>query len=240
MELEPRRSPTVVVVQHVEDEGLGLFEAPMRARGVTLEIVAPSAALDRATLDRADGLVVLGGPMGVYEADRHPRLRDELAWLEAALASRTPVLGVCLGSQLLAHALGAAITRAPAKEIGWLEVELTSEARDDALFAEAPSRFHALHWHGDVFELPDRATPLARSAKTAHQAFSYGGFAWGLLFHLEAGPAEVGAMAGAFPEELDEVGLSPDAIVADSERHLDATRAIGAQLVGRWLDLVTE
>lgn len=232
-------SPCVLVVQHVADEGLGLFEAPMRARGAVVEVVGPDASLDASTLARADGLVVLGGPMGVYEADRHPRLRGEIAWLEAALTSRTPVLGICLGSQLLARALGAKVSRAPEKEIGWREVELSPEAREDALFSGAPERFHALHWHGDVFDLPHGATHLAKSALTAHQAFAYEGLAWGLLFHLEAGPAEVRAMADAFPEELEEAGVSRAQIVADAQRLLDATRAIGAQLVERWLDVVT-
>ncbi len=129
------------------------------------------------------GAVVMGGPMGVDEVDRHPELATEREWLAEALRQDLPVLGICLGAQLLARALGAEVSPGERPELGYAPVEVL-DPDDPILGALAPSTT-VLHWHGDVFDLPDGATHLARSAQTEVQAFRHGN-AWGVLFHPES------------------------------------------------------
>lgn len=231
----------VTVLQHVAVEGPGTIADALRAHGLAERRVrvhegdpVPGSAADMA------GLVVMGGPMGVADAPRLPYLRDELRLLGAALRAEVPVLGVCLGSQLLAAALGAVVAPGPAKEIGWFPVSRTPAAAADALFAGAPDRFTAFHWHGDVFALPAGATSLAASEQTACQAFRWGRAAWGLLFHLEVDAAAVGRMVGAFPDELAAAGGDPDAVLAAAERHLPPLAAVGRDVFGRWAALARQ
>lgn len=179
------REPGFVVVQHVAGEGPGLIGALARQRGL---------ALDLRRMDRGEALpdpaaiaalVILGGPMGAYEAVAHPHLDAEQRLLEAAVASGLPVLGICLGAQLLAAAHGARVYPGPAPEIGFGEVKLTADGADDPLLGPAGPAFPAFHWHGDTFDLPWGAVHLATTRPYAHQAFRLGDRAWGLQFHIE-------------------------------------------------------
>lgn len=232
------RERPLLVVQHVEVEGLGLLGELVAEQQLATKWIGPSDALPASAIEDASGVIVLGGPMGVYEADRHPRLRAEMDLLAAAVARKVPVLGICLGSQLLAAALGARVYPGERKELGWFDVTLSAAAADDALFQQAPTPFPALHWHGDVFELPRGATHLASSVLTVNQAFSYGGTAWGLLFHLEARLAEVQAMTNAFSDEVAAVGVAPSELLASTARHADDVRANARAIFGAWLRLV--
>lgn len=155
------------------------------------------------------GAVFMGGPMSVADTGRYPRLAEEIEWLRGAQAAGLPLLGVCLGSQLLARALGAAVVPGPEKEIGFAPVEAL-EAGDPLIAPLAPAA-SVLHWHGEVFDLPPGATALARSAATAVQAFRAGPSAWGLLFHAEADSALVERWLAepAMAEEAREA-LGPD------------------------------
>jgi GMP synthase (glutamine-hydrolysing) len=228
----------VVIVQHVAVEGPGVLGQLLAERGIETLLVGPDAPLVPETVERVRGVVILGGPMGVYEADEHPRLRDEMALLARAVTARKPVLGICLGAQLLAASLGARVYAGPQKELGWFDVTLAPSASDDALFRQAPARFKALHWHGDVFDLPGGARHLASSELTANQAFSHGGSAWGLLFHLEAGVEQVTAMAGAFPEEVVAAGNSPEALLSQTRALAEPTASLARAVFGAWISLV--
>jgi GMP synthase (glutamine-hydrolysing) len=189
-------------------------------------------------LGDAGALVVMGGPMGVYEVDRHPHLADEIHLIRRAIAADVPVLGVCLGSQLIAAALGAEVRPSGRQEIGWLPVTLREGATTDPLFAGAPSTFAPLHWHGDVFALPPGATPLASSAMTEHQAFRAGARTWGLLFHLEADAAKVAAMAAAFGDDLAAAGIDAAAVVAASPAASAAIEALATTVFGRFAAMI--
>jgi GMP synthase (glutamine-hydrolysing) len=228
----------VLVVQHVPQEPPGAIAAAVTAVGRELRFVRPYAG-DRvpADLAGAGGLVVMGGPMGVYEGDQHPFLRDELRLIEAALRHDIPVLGVCLGSQLLAAALGAPVRPSGRQEIGWHPVRLTEAARTDPLWSDLGPEFVAYHWHGDVFDLPRTAVSLAASKLTAHQAFR-AGRAWGLLFHAEVNRALVQGMVSAFAVDLARDGIESQPILEGIDRHLTALERIGKTVFERWATLL--
>jgi len=231
----PAPPPHVRVLQHVAPEGPGLIERALAEKGITVALTRPDLGDPVPTdLEDAAGLLVMGGPMGVYEADRFRFLADEERLVERALHAGAPVLGVCLGSQLLAHVLGARVAPGPKKEIGWFDVTLTAEAAADPLFGGAPRVFCPLHWHGDVFELPGGAVSLARSELTLHQAFRYGENAHGLLFHLEADIEQVAAMARLFADELADARVDVAALLETTQLAADPSATVGAAVFGAW------
>jgi len=228
----------VLILQHVRPEPPGTIAEALDENGIshrTVRIHRNDPVPD--TLD-ADGLVVMGGPMGVGDIDDRPHLSQEIDLIEQALRDEVPLLGICLGSQLLAHVLGANIRPAPTKAIGWAEVVLTGAAANDPLFQNVDALFTAFHWHGDVFTLPDDATCLARTAQTEHQAFRYGTAAYGLLFHLEVTPKTVARMTKAFQDELAQEGLDGATIRRAAMQHETALRDTAARVFGQWSSLV--
>jgi len=182
----------VLAVRHVAHEGLGTIGDALRRNDVPVQIVdAFSDGLPDFDPRMWSGLVVMGGPMNVDEVEKYPNLVEEVRWLERAVEARLPVLGVCLGAQLLAKALGARVYPNKTKEIGWYEIELLP-ADDDPLFcgiakptADRKPQLTVFQWHGDTFDLPKGAELLARSELCENQAFRYGAAAYGLQFHLE-------------------------------------------------------
>lgn len=177
----------LLIVRHVPWEGPhriadAFGDIPLRI----VDVIDEHAPLPRPTEVR--GAVIMGGPMSVNDSEAHPRLEDEVAWIREGLALGTPMLGICLGSQLIARAAGADVAPGPRPEIGWLPVEV-SDPGDPVLGPLAPMTT-VLHWHGEAFPLPPGATSLARSAITPCQAFRIGN-AWGVLFHPEADEALV-------------------------------------------------
>ena len=176
----------VWVIQHIHCETPGTIAEALDREGISIQSVRVFAGEQiPKEMGAAAGLIVMGGPVGVYEQDRYPFLRDEICLIERALNEEKPVLGICLGSQLLASVLGGEVTKGKKKEIGWHTVTLSEAAAVDPLWKGVESSFTAYHWHGDVFELPRGAEPLASSALTPCQAFRYGDCAYGFLFHME-------------------------------------------------------
>jgi GMP synthase (glutamine-hydrolysing) len=223
----------VVVLQHAESESLGTIADALRARGLSVRTVRGDLGNSiPQSLGAAVGLIVMGGPMGVYDHARYPFLSDEIRLIQAAVQAGKPVLGVCLGSQLLAAALGAQVRKGPRKEIGWYPVHL--DAPNDPLLENVPLQFDAFHWHGDVFDLPSGAVKLAHSNLTACQGFRYAN-AYGILFHMEVTEASIAGMSAAFPEELAEAEVNLDRLTRDTERYLPQLRSIGALTFGRWV-----
>jgi GMP synthase (glutamine-hydrolysing) len=227
--------PTVWVVQHHPVETPGLLGDVLRDAGVDVRTfrVFEDPALPDAP-DGVDGLVVMGGPMGVGDQDRLPHLREEIRLLREAVARELPVLGICLGSQLLAAALGSRVRPAPRREIGWHPVTLTAAASHDPLWAGAASPFTAFHWHGDVFDLPRGAVRIAASQHTECQAFRHGRNAWGFLFHLEVTSAGVAEMVESFPEDLRTDKIGGRSVLGRAAAHLPGMHRLGREVFRRW------
>jgi GMP synthase (glutamine-hydrolysing) len=173
---------TVLAIRHVGFEDLGSFEAPLQAAGYVIRYC--DMGLDELPDKPApDLLAVLGGPIGANEDDLYPFLKNEIALITAQLAAGKPVLGICLGAQLMARALGARVYPGRAKEIGWKPLSLTAEGQT---LLGPLKNLPVLHWHGDTFDLPEGATNLASTPDCDHQAFTYGSHALAFQFHPEA------------------------------------------------------
>jgi GMP synthase (glutamine-hydrolysing) len=203
---------TCNVIRHLEIEDLGHLGAALEARGIEFEYVDADAL---EAIDPAEGrpLIVLGGPMGVYERDRHPFLAREIDLVREHLAREVPVLGICLGAQVLAAAAGADVyAGGNGKEIGWAEVELTDAGAADPIWAGFPRRFTTFHWHGDTFDLPPGAELLARTDRYP-QAFRLGDRAYGVQFHPEVVPEALASWIRAYRLELERERLSPDVVL---------------------------
>ncbi|MGH9356400.1 MAG: type 1 glutamine amidotransferase [Terriglobia bacterium] len=229
----------VVAIQHVECETPGLIEEALASKGFSVEhILSFRGQPAPKELGPAHGLVLMGGPMGVYESERFPFLQDEMRLVEKTLRDGKPVLGVCLGSQLLAAALGSKVRKGARKEIGWHPITLTEAGCDDPMLKEVGRVFVAYHWHGDVFDVPDRATNLAASVCTECQGFRYQGNAYGLLFHMEITPEILKGMVHTFREELDQEGLSGDEILNQAIQHLPELQAVGRLVFDQWAALL--
>lgn len=225
----------VWVLQHHTAENLGAIADALESAALAWQYVRVFDGHPVPTdMKGAGGLIVMGGPEAVYQLDRYPYLRAEIALIENALEAGRPVLGVCLGSQLLAAALGANVRRAAHKEIGWYPIALRPEAKDDRLLRGLPEEFVACHWHSDIFDLPAGAVALASSALTELQGFRYGENAWGLLFHVEMTQRIVAALVSEFGEGLKRVGINGDEILASAPRHLAGLSKIGETIFGRW------
>jgi GMP synthase-like glutamine amidotransferase len=189
-------------LQHVPFEGPAGIADWAASRGHPIRSTSLHAG--KALPDQSDfeWLVVMGGPMGIHDETEHPWLTAEKSFLRATIDAGKTVIGVCLGAQLIADALGARVVRNAHKEIGWFPVELTAEGRASSLFGFLPERFGAFHWHGDTFEPPDGAVTLARSAGCANQAFLHRDRVLGLQFHLESTPESVSEIVRNCADEI--------------------------------------
>jgi GMP synthase-like glutamine amidotransferase len=227
-----------LVLQHHPVETPGVFGEALAERGLEVQTVRPD--LGQALPSDPGGfagLLVMGGPMGVYEESRYPWLLDEDRFLRTAMARELPVLGTCLGAQLLAKAAGARVAPGSGKEIGWYRLGLTDAGRTDPLFSDFPSAFDAFEWHGDVFDLPVGAVGLAGSERYPHQAFRLGRAVYGLLFHLEVTAAMVRDMLRVFRAEVDGLGIPgrAEGIAADADRRAKPLNDLGRGLFARFL-----
>lgn len=190
------------VLEHVSFEGPGSIADWARQRG---HVLATTRLFDAAPLPQPgsiDGLIVMGGPMSVGDEERFPWLAVEKKFLADFIDRGKPVLGICLGSQLLAEVLGAPVYPNRFREIGWFPVWLTDEALKSPFFAGCPRRLSVFHWHGDTFDLPRGARLLASSEACRNQAFLYGDDILGLQFHLEVTPRSIDLLAQSGASEL--------------------------------------
>jgi len=199
----------VLIVKHVEIEGPGLIEYCLNQEKIPYKILnlKPGVLLPR--LDDLTHIVFLGGPMNVYEEDRYPFLKEEDLFIKEAIQRGKSILGICLGAQLIAKALGAKVFKSPVKEIGWYDVSLTRIGSIDPFFSRLPKTFSVFQWHEDTFEIPKSGKLIATSDFVAHQAFRYGENAYGLQFHLEVTAEMIGEWMETYEEEFKDLSSPP-------------------------------
>jgi GMP synthase (glutamine-hydrolysing) len=235
--------PRLLVFQHVAVEPLGTLDELIRARGHRIRFHNferdPDAQPD---VDRYRGLIVLGGPMNVEDQHRRPHLKTELLAIERALEQGKPVLGICLGAQLLAHVLGAPVSRHTQAEMGWYDLTISAAGRSDPVLGVAGEQLPVFQWHGYTYELPRDATHLASSESCEQQAFRFGTNAYGFQFHLEADAPviERWLRLPSFRTELAAAGLPADeqVIRAQTATLAAATRATADAVFNNFLDLI--
>jgi GMP synthase (glutamine-hydrolysing) len=222
-----------LIVLHHEADSPGAIARELRARGVGLrEVRGYRGDPIPTTIGDASALVVMGGPMSVDDERAHPSLALEKRLIALGLEARIPVLGVCLGAQLLASVLGGRVARADAREIGWHEVHREA---NDPLFDRLPRRFTTFHWHGDAIALPPGATLLARSAATEVQAFRFGA-AHGVQFHLESDAEMIEALSSSFASDLRDEHIDPHALASATRAHIEEQETLAGRFFGGWAD----
>jgi len=208
----------LAVLHHLDEPFLGLAERPLRDAGLTLDERRLLHGDVLPELGEVDGILSLGGSQSVVDIDRDPLLTAEARLLRQAVDERVPVLGVCLGGQLLAHALGARVVRAPRRTVAWVEVEATPAAAGDPLAEALGSPVRGLHWNEDAFELPAGATELLTRYGQGVTAFRAGDRAWGVQFHPEVDAAALDGWYGRYGAWLGQAGVAEaDARAADAE-----------------------
>ena len=234
----------ILVLQHVASEPLGHLDALLRRSGIRIRYVNfgrdPHARPDVA---RYDGLVVLGGPMNVDQAEHHPHLRTEIDVMREAVQRGKPVLGVCLGAQLLAAAMGAAVHPNPVPEIGWYRLRTEPAAHEDRLFRHFERKAcFVFQWHAYTCQVPAGAVHLASTRNCRNQAYRIGDHAWGLQFHLEADDALIArwlASESGRAEISDRWSARRIAqIRAATHLRLPATQPLSERVFGEFVELV--
>ena len=230
-----------LAIVHQRDAGPGVFADPARARGELDVWEVAEHAAPPAEPDGYDAVLVFGGAMHVDQEDRHPWLVAEKVVLRTLLEETVPVLGVCLGAQLLSEAAGGWARRASEPEIGWFEVEVTGPGCRDPLVGPLAPRFQAFEWHSYECGVPDDAVVLARTPVCA-QAYRVGSVAWGIQFHAEVSPADADAWIADYRSDPDAVriGVDPARLAAETKRRIDAQNALGRELCARFLELARQ
>ena len=193
----------VLIIKHVEIEGPGLIEYCLMQEKIPYQILNINSDIRLPRLHDLNHIVILGGPMNVYEEDRYPFLKVEDLFIKEAIERRKAILGICLGAQLIAKALGAKVLKASMKEIGWYDVSLTRIGSRDPLFSDLPKTFSVFQWHGDTFDIPKAGKLIATSTDVHHQAFRYGKNVYGLQFHLEVTEEMIKDWMYTYEEELE-------------------------------------
>ncbi|MGH8162571.1 MAG: glutamine amidotransferase [Gammaproteobacteria bacterium] len=226
---------TAVVIRHLPFEGLGSFAGVLEDRGYAIHYL-DAAFDDLATAGRpsADLLVVLGGPIGIGQEADYPYLATEINAMRKRIAADRPTLGICLGAQIMAHALGAEVAAALAPEIGWAPLELTAEGRDSPL--RHLEGVPVLHWHGDRFELPPGAERLAATLPCPNQAFRLSANVLGLQFHPEVRWPDLETWLIGHVRGLKAAGIPVPRLREASRRHAPALEAVARRVLEGWLD----
>lgn len=211
-------------LQHAAHEDSGCIEPWLRSRGHAVSHTRLYAGEPLPEVASFDWLIVMGGPMNIYEYDRHPWLRDEKVFINDAVVTKKKALGICLGSQLFSDVLGGKVTKNKYQEIGWFNVNMESDADKSSMMSGVDGRYLAFHWHGDTYALPPGARRLASSEACPQQAFSWGDRVLGLQFHLEVTADNAREWLRLDPPAADRYVQTPVEILADPARFTENNR----------------
>lgn len=226
-------------LRHIHFEDLGNLQPELIKHGYDVQYADPSLGeLQFLVPQEIDLLIVLGGPIGVYDEENYPFVVEEIDFIRQWLGSGKPILGICLGAQLIAHALGAKVYPLGAKEIGFSPIELSEAGHHSALAALAD--IPVLHWHGDQFDIPEDGVHLASTLMGANQAFAVGPNILGLQFHLEVSTAEFERWLVGHACELVQSKLDPCTLRADALRYGDALASAASSVFNEWLRTLAE
>ncbi len=230
----------VLIVKHIEIEGPGLIEDCLITDRIPYRVLEAGINPRFPGVDDFTHIILLGGPMNVYEEDPYPFLKPEDLFIKEAVQRGKRILGICLGAQLIAKALGARVYKAPQKEIGWYPMTLTEEGTKDPLFSLLPQSFLTFQWHGDTFDLPSAGKRMAASDPVRNQAFRYGENAYGLQFHVEVVEGMIREWLKEYEKEFDEgehPRFSKEEILEDTRRNWAEYSRRGRTFISRFLRL---
>jgi GMP synthase (glutamine-hydrolysing) len=232
------RHKRVLFIQHSDVDRPGLLGETLDGIGLPLDVIRPDLGQSvPGTLEAFSGLVLGGGPQGAYEQEKYPYLSSECALVRHAASIGKPVLGLCLGAQLMALALGARV-QPGTPEIGFFEITLDPISCYDPLWRGMPAKFLATHWHGDVFDIPPGGMRLASSALTPNQLFRYGHAFYGLQFHLEMTPGLLREAVARANGMLEQRCVDGDLIWQQGQECLPALRDTASTVFTRWSEML--
>ncbi|HYH02738.1 MAG TPA: type 1 glutamine amidotransferase [Bacillota bacterium] len=225
----------ILVCKHVPHEGLGYFGQLLDERQVVVDYQELYEDDQPRDLKTYQGLIVMGGPMNVYEENSYPFLKTSLRYIESAINLGLPYLGFCLGAQLLARVLGAKVYKNSRPELGWYPISVTETG---SLFRGCPTNFRVFQWHEDTFELPVDSRMLATGDSCRNQAFFWKDYAFGLQFHLELDEKSIRQW---LQNEITEVwGFDKVAIIADTQKYVIDAMKVGSQMIANYLKLIAK
>lgn len=235
-----RKMRKVLVFQHVAHEILGTLNPALKQQGLRVRYVNferdPQC---QPSIEKYNGLIVLGGYMGVYEAERYTHIKTEMKLIETALKKNIPILGICLGAQILAHVLGADVRKHQQKEMGWYDIELTPAGEKNMLLSHFKKTEKIFQMHGDTFDIPKSCEHLAKSEICPAQAFSYGKKVYGLQFHLEVDEAMIMRWINNPRNQKDiiEANISVDDLKSDTDKFLKNSLQLSQQTFDKFIGL---
>jgi GMP synthase-like glutamine amidotransferase len=232
---------TVTIIKHIDIEGPGTFGDFLNDDGISYDVIDVfNGEPLPGSLSDTSAVIVLGGPMNVYEEDKHPFLKQENEFLKEVIENGLPTLGFCLGAQLIAKAKGALVKKNPQKEIGWFDVSLTENGLSDPLFQGFQGVCDVFQWHGDTFDIPDGAVRLAESDLCPNQAYRIGNNIYGLQFHVEVTDKMIYQWIDAYRDEVDSLKgiVDPDQIIADTKTKSESYKAQARLFCANFVKLI--
>lgn len=234
----------IIVIQHVPYEPLGTIDEIIKRRGHRIRYVNFGRTPDKEiNIDNYDALIVLGGPMNVDQSDKHPYLLHEIDVIKQMLGTDKPILGICLGAQLMAAAAGASVYPAPTKEVGWYCLEKTVEAETDPLIQHWQTKEHIFQWHGYTFDMPENALQLVTGEHCSNQAFRLGKKAYGFQFHLEVTEKLIQrwvSLANHAADMWEDRNKHQQHIREETERYIKQSLALSEKVFNAFLDLLPD